>query len=249
VITDQVDIARSSSGGTVNATGELLYVPFGRDAIAYAYHSGSTATGITTITKAQMKSLFECTLRDLGGVTITPVIPQDGSGTRKDFLSKIGSSETGLKTVSESGGCVVEGQEHDGNSLTVANSIMPMSASRWIAMNTGATQSKIGSALIAGIADVGQSPVTGTGTAMAPNTSYYADATWGRDTYLVVEYARVDSTNAKYDVNLARVLDASITTSLANTTSTNPSRAGSVKLKYGFLAPAVSTTFRVAKTA
>ena len=249
VITDQVDIARSSSGGTVNATGELLYVPFGRDAIAYAYHSGSTATGITTITKAQMKSLFECTLRDLGGVTITPVIPQSGSGTRKDFLSKIGSDETGLKTVSESGGCVVEGQEHDGTSLTVANSIMPMSASRWIAMNTGATQSKIGSAVIAGIADVGVSPVTGTGTAMAPNASYYADATWGRDTYLVVEYARVDSTNAKYDVNLARALDATITTSLANTTSTNPSRAGSVKLKYGFLAPAVSTTFRVAKTA
>jgi hypothetical protein len=196
-----------------------------------------------------MKSLFECTVRDLGGVTITPVIPQAGSGTRKDFLSKIGSSEGGLKTVSEAGGCVLEGQEHDGNSLTVANSIMPMSASRWIAMNTGATQAKIGSALIAGISDVGHSPVTGTGADMGPNTSYYADSTWGRDTYLVVEFARVDSGNAKYDVNLAAIMNATIATSLANTSSTNPSRAGSVKLKYGFLAPAVSTSFRVAKTA
>jgi len=48
VITGYVDIARSSSGGTVNANGELLYIPFGRDAFAYAYHSGSDAAGIAT---------------------------------------------------------------------------------------------------------------------------------------------------------------------------------------------------------
>ena len=248
VITDQVDIARSSSAGTSNAAGELLYVPFGRDAIAYAYHSGSTATGIDTITKAQLKSIFECTLRTLGGETITPVIPQSGSGTRKDFLSKIGATEASMITVAETG-CVVEGQEHDGTSLTVANSIMPMSASRWIAMTTGATQSKIGSAVIAGVADVGVSPVTGTGAAMVPNSAYYADSTWGRDTYLVVEYARVDATNAKYDANLAAILDPTISTSLTNANSGLPSRAGAVKKKYGFLAPASTTSFRVAKTA
>ena len=248
-ITNQVDIARSSSGGTTNGAGELIYYPFGRDAIAYAYHKDSTAAGITTITAATLKSLFECSVRTLGGVTITPVIPQDGSGTRKDFLSKIGSSETGLKTVSETGGCVVEAQEHDGNSLTVANSVMPMSVSRWVAMNTGATVSKIGNALLAGIADVPAAPVTGTATTMLPNQAYYNDSTWGRDTYLVVEYARVDSTNVKYDPNLAAILDPTRSTSLTNTSSSLPSRAGAVKRKYGFLAPASTTTFRVAKTA
>lgn len=248
VITDMVDIARSSSAGTANATGELLYVPFGRDAIAYAYHSGSTASGIAAISRAQLKSFFECTVRDLGGITITPVVPQAGSGTRKDFLAMIGSNETGLKTISEAG-CVVEGQEHDGNSLTVANSIMPMSVSRWVAMNTGATQSRIGSAVIAGVTDVGFAPVTGNGNAMVPSADYYANSTFGRDTYLVVEYARVDSTNAKYDANLAAILDPSIATSLSNTSTTFPSRAGSLKRKYGFLAPASTTSFRVAKTA
>jgi ABC-type phosphate transport system substrate-binding protein len=248
-ITDQVDIARSSSGGTTNAAGELIYYPFGRDAIAYAYHSGSNAAGITTLSAAQMKSFFECTVRTLDGKTITPVIPQDGSGTRKDFLTKINSTETLMKTVSESGGCVVEAQEHDGNSLTVANAIMPMSVSRWVAMNTGATVSKIGSALVAGLSDVPAAPVTGSGATMAPNQAYYNDTTWGRDTYLVVEYAKVDSNNVKYDPFLASILDPTRSTSLTNVQTTTLSRVGTLKRKYGFLAPNSTTTFRVAKTA
>jgi hypothetical protein len=84
---------------------------------------------------------------------------------------------------------------------------------------------------------------------MVPNTAYYADSTWGRDTYLVVEYDRVDATNAKYDANLAAILDPTISTSLTNANSGLPSRAGAVKKKYGFLAPASTTAFRVAKTA
>jgi ABC-type phosphate transport system substrate-binding protein len=246
VITDQVDIARSSSGATANENGELLYVPFGRDAIAYAYHSGSTATGITTLTKAQLTSIFQCSVRDLGGVTVTPVIPQAGSGTRKDFLGKLGITDNASLPTVARGGCLVEGQEHDGNSLPGANSIMPMSASRWIAMQTGATQSKIGSAVITGIADVGHAPVTNSGAAMVPNASYYADSTWGRDTYLVVEYARVQSGNPKYDVNLATILNSTLDDSLTNV-GTLPFQAGAVKRKYGFLAPTSTTPFRVAK--
>ena len=251
VITEQVDIARSSSAGTSNASGELLYVPFGRDAIAFAYHS-ATDVALQSLSKANLKDIFECkaAARTWGStpVTVTPVIPQSGSGTRKDFLAMIGSTEALMLTIAE-GGCVKEGQEHDGTSLTSANHIMPMSVSRWVAMTTGATQSKIGSAVIAGVSDVGYAPVTGTGTAMVPNASYYADTTFGRDTYLVVEYARVDSTNAKYDANLAAILDPSIATSLSNTSTTFPSRAGSVKRKYGFLAPLSTSSFRVAKTA
>jgi ABC-type phosphate transport system substrate-binding protein len=248
VITGYVDIARSSSAGTVNAAGELLYIPFGRDAFAYAYHSASDAAGITTLTKAQLEGFFECTVRTLDGKTITPVIPQDGSGTRKDFIAKINVTEATLLTVAE-GGCVVEGQEHDGRSLTVANAIMPMSASRWVAMTTGMTASKIGSAVLAGIADVGTSPVTGTGADMVPNSAYYADSTFGRDTYLVVEYARVNPTDPKYDPDLAAALDPTISDSLANTSTTLSSKSGYWKKKFGFLAPASSTTFRVAKTA
>ena len=249
-ITGYVDIARSSSGGTTNENGELLYIPFGRDAFAYAYHSGSTAAGIETLTKAQLISFFDCSVRVLDGKTITPVVPQAGSGTRKDWLSKLGLTETTLVTVAESG-CVVEGQEHDGNSLTVINSIMPMSASKWVAYSTGMTASKIGSAVLAGIRDTGfsEDPVTGTGVNMVPNSAYYANSTWGRDTYVVVEYARVNPTDPKYDADLAAAVDPTISDSLANTSSTLSSKAGYWKKKFGLLAPASSLTFRVAKTA
>jgi len=245
VITGQVDIARSSSAGTVNTSGDLLYVPFGRDAIAYAYKGA--ATGIDAITASQMKSLYECSAGfQIGGVTVTPIIPQAGSGTRKDFLAKIGSTETAMLTVAE-GGCVVEGQEHDATTLT-AESVMPMAVSRWIAMNTGASYDKRGTGTLGSLV-AGVSPVTGTGSSMVPNAPYYADTTWGRDTYLVVENARVDSTNAKYDAGLATLIDPAQSTSFTNV-STVSSRAGAVKKKYGFLAPTTGlSAFRVAKTA
>jgi ABC-type phosphate transport system substrate-binding protein len=248
VITGQVDIARSSSAGTANSAGELLYVPFGRDAIAYAYKG--TTTGIDALTASQMKSLYECSITTIGGNTVTPVIPQAGSGTRKDFLAKIGSSETLLQTVGK-GGCVVEGQEHDANSMTVGmtNAVMPMAASRWVAMNTGASFDKTNGATLGSLVS-GQAPVTGTGSSMVPNALYYADTTWGRDTYLVVEYARVDSTNGKYDANLAKLMDSTIANSLGNAQSTTTSKAGSVKKKFGFLAPTSGVVaYRVLKTA
>ena len=124
-ITGQIDIARSSSAGTVDANGTLLYIPFGRDAFAYA-HNGTSA-GFDNISGALMKSLFECTTRTIDGVTVTPVIPQDGSGTRKDFLKKIGVTEASMLEVTEAGGCVAVGQEHDTSALPV-NAITPMSA-------------------------------------------------------------------------------------------------------------------------
>jgi len=244
VITGQVDIARSSSAGTANANGELMYVPFGRDAIAYAYNG--TATGIDAISASQMKSLYECSVTTIGGVTVTPIVPQAGSGTRKDWLNKIGSSETAMRTVAE-GGCVVEGQEHDATILT-PNSVMPMAVSRWIAMNTGASYDKRGTGTLGSLV-AGQTPVTGTGAAMVPNPAYYADTTWGRDTYLVVEYARVNPADAKYDANLAKLLDSAQSTALTNSSSV-VSRAGAVKKKFGFLAPTAGVVaYRVAKTA
>ena len=242
VITGQVDIARSSSGGTLNTSGELLYVPFGRDAFAYAYNGA----GLDTITGSQMKSLYECSLTTINGVAVTPIVPQAGSGTRKDWVQKIGTSETAMLTVSE-GGCVVEGQEHDATSL-VTNSVMPMGVSRWIAMNTGSSFDKRGTGSL-GTLISGVSPVTGTGTAMVPNAAYYADPTWGRDTFLVVPFARVDAANAAYDANLAALIDATKSTSLTNS-SPIVSRSGAVKKKFGFLAPTTGLTpYRVAKTA
>ncbi|TFC34844.1 hypothetical protein E3O55_02235 [Cryobacterium sp. MDB1-18-2] len=240
VISGQVDIARSSGSGTVDAAGSLIQVPFGRDAIAYAYDNGSTATGIDTIDTATMTSLYTCSVTTLGGVTVTPIIPQAGSGTRKDFMAKIGVTDATL------GSCVQTGQEHDASNLGI-NQIMPMSVSRWVAMNTGASYPKKKDTTVLGSLVAGTTPVTGTGTSMVPNATYYADSVWGRDTYLVVQYARVDPTNASYDATLAGLLDPTKSTSLTNSQTSLASKAGSLKKKFGILAPSTTTAVRISK--
>ena len=241
IISNQVDIARSSSGGTVNANGELQYIPFGRDAIAFVYRGDAA---LASLTPAQLKALYECTNQVINGVTVTPIIPQAGSGTRKDFLAKIGTDEAGLKVIGETGGCAVEAQEHDATALTpYTNAVAPMAVSRWIAMNTGASYDRRGTATL-GSPVSGVSPVTGTGTSMVPNATYYANSTWGRDTYLVVEYARLAT-----DAGLAALVNPSISNSLTNSQTNLPTKAGSVKLKFGFLPPTSGLQpFRVAKS-
>lgn len=256
-ITGQVDIARSSSAGTPNSAGTLLYVPFGRDAIAVAYDSRSDNAAQTAfaagLSASDLYALYNCTVTTVGGVTVTPYIPQAGSGTRKDFLKKIGIDTAGKGAIPSgnlkaNGGCIVESQEHDATAL-VANSFMPMSVSRWIAMNTGASINKVGYGLISGVTLAGSevSPVTGTGSSMAPNAAYYVDSVWGRDTYLVVEAAKVTS-GASFDQNLADLIDPTKSTSLTNTNSTFATRSGAVKKKFGMLAPSTTTPFNVLAT-
>ena len=237
-ITGQVDIARSSGSGTVDAAGSLIQVPFGRDAIAYAYDSAST-DALDTIDAATMLSLYTCSVRTLGAATITPILPQAGSGTRKDFMAKIGLTDATI------GSCVTFGQEHDASTLAV-DSIMPMSVSRWVAMNTGASFPKLKATTVVGSLVTGVPAVTGTGAAMVPNQAYYNDSTWGRDTYLVVQYARVDPTNASYDAKLAALLDPTKATSLTNS-QTTPTKTGALKKKFGILAPSTTTAVRISK--
>ena len=247
-IPGQIDIARSSSGATAVNNGALYYIPFGRDALSYAYKSTNSA--FENITQAQLKALFECAPNGgttIGGVTAVPVIPQAGSGTRKDFLGKIGVTEQSL------GGCVKVGQEHDTQKLSDGsafpdNAVTPMSAAQWVAQNTGAGVNRRGADVKIGSPVAGVSPVTGAGSAMVPNKSFYDDSHWGRDTYIVVEYARIDSSNAtKYDAKLANLVSTA-GDKLGNTQSALPSQAGSVKKKFGFLAPSNPTPFRAATT-
>lgn len=240
-ITNQVDVARSSSGATTVANGPLLYIPFGRDALSYA-HSGGNNPAFDNIDQATLKGIFECTITQVGGVTVVPVIPQPGSGTRTDFISKVG--------IGTLGGCVVVGQEHDTNSLAdgspfPANAITAMSAAQWVAQNTGAGVDRRGAGVKIGSPIAGTPAVTGTGSSMVPNPTFYSNSTWGRDTYIIVEFARVTAGDAKYDPNLASLV-SSATTKLGNTQSTLPGQAGAVKKKFGFLAPSTTTPFRAA---
>lgn len=240
-IPNQVDVARSSSGATVVANGQLLYIPFGRDALSYA-HSGGANAAFDNLDQATLKGIFECTITTIGGEPVVPVIPQTGSGTRTDFISKVG--------IGTLGGCVVVGQEHDTKTLADGsafpdNAVTAMSAAQWVAQNTGAGVDRRGTDVELGSPLAGTPAVTGTGASMVPNAAYYSNSTWGRDTYIVVEAARVTAGDAEFDANLANLV-SNATTKLGNTASTLPGQAGSVKKKFGFLAPSTTTPFRAA---
>jgi hypothetical protein len=265
----QVDISRSSSTdpksssrtGT-EADALIVRVPFARDAIALAFtptlaaavcaagQDGDAGTAcVPYLTALQLKSLFETT--DASpfvtiGTTNVPakgVVPQSGSGTRKDFLSKISVTDGGALAAAVTAGRVAVGQEHDATvAAMTGDAVMPMSASRWIAMQNKASFNKSGTAVLGSVytaTTLGASPVSGTAPALTPNATYYDDTTWGRDVFLFVERARIEA-GAKYDENLAALLNPA-NNKLSNSETTGASKVGKVKALFGFMAPKDTT--------
>lgn len=228
-ISGQIDIARSSSGPTPLAGGPLEYFQFGRDALSYAY----IGTGLEQLSAAQLKQAYECTLTTVNGVALKPRLPNTASGTRKFFLSAIGNPTLGS--------CINATEttpENDGTVISIAGEIIPFSVASWVAQENNAAPNRTGSALL-GSTQGATAPFSGTAPALVPNALYYASS-FGRDTYVVVEAARVDPSNPKYDANLALLVDRTKTKSLTNFGS-SPSSSGAVKMKFGFLPPASTT--------
>ncbi len=242
-ITGQVDIARSSSGaGTnANAEGRLLYVPFGRDAVAYAYKGGNAEWA--NLTATQLKGIYEGTITSVGGATIKPRLPQTSSGTRSFFLGAIGV--TNPSGVADASNTTVP--ENDATILGDGE-IIPFSAANWVAQsNNVASVNTIAAStgVSLGSPVSGAVPFTGTAPSLVPNAAFYSNTTFGRDTYLIVQRARVQSsftyTGApSYDPVLANLVNSASITSLTSF-SLSPLAAGSVKRKFGFLAPSSTT--------
>ncbi|MEU0964706.1 substrate-binding domain-containing protein [Streptomyces sp. NPDC005917] len=178
-----IDMARSSRGPKASVPGtDLTYVPFARDAVTYATNLGSTLP--TNLTKAQLASIYtNCTYVDATSgatVTVAPLLPQAGSGTRQYWLDSIG--------VTTPGTCVNQTiQEHDGTAMTAANQLMPYSVAQWIAQGKGFADvpNRRGTSRLRNIE--GQSPTTGTGTALALNPTFI----FSRDVYNVVQTSRL----------------------------------------------------------
>lgn len=237
-IGNQVDIARSSSGPGSNASdaGKLLYVPYARDAVAYAYLDSAGKLG--SLTTAQLKAIYESnTPTQIDGVTVKPLIPQNGSGTRTFFLSTIGVTTLGSQVSSTYNGVDNTLPENNASVLTQEGQIVPFSAASWIAQSNGAAPSTIGVGSTVKLGSPnGTAPFTGSGSSLVPNSTFYSTA-FGRDTYLVVERARVTDGDAKYDAVLDNLLDPSSNTSLTNFDDSSVTSAGAVKKKFGFLKP------------
>ncbi|HEY3339301.1 MAG TPA: hypothetical protein VGK18_12410 [Propionicimonas sp.] len=242
-IAGQVDIARSSSGpgSNANAAGKLVYVPYARDAVAYAYYPDPAHPGdLDNLTTAQLKSLYQTGTQVIGSTTVTPLIPQSTSGTRKFFLSAIGVSTDATCGMST---CTTSTLPENDASVLTPGTVIPFSAANWIAQANGVAQTTIPAS---GVAKLGAPdavvPFTGTAPNLVPAASFYSSV-YGRDTYLVVEYARIDTTSATYDSTLAGLVNTPVATSLTNF-GTAPSQPGAVKKKFGFLAPSTTTPVR-----
>ena len=245
-IAGQVDIARSSSGpgSNANTSGKLIYVPYARDAVAYAYYPvAGHETDLAGLTTAQLTAIYNGTLTSVGSTTVIPLIPQSGSGTRNFFLKAIGVSSDGSCTLAVCTSSAIP--ENDASKLTTAGQIIPFSAANWIAQANGVQNNTIpaSGAVLLGKPD-GLAPFSGTGSSLVPSTELYNSTVYGRDTYLVVEYARIDPTSPTYDSVLAGLVDTTKVSSLTNFSATLASQPGSVKKKFGFLAPSTSTPQR-----
>jgi ABC-type phosphate transport system substrate-binding protein len=144
-----LDFARSSSlnlAAVPAGTGGLTYVPLALDAVTYATRSDATIP--KTLTKAQLKSIFECTT---GTSNFLPVLPQASSGTRSFFLSTIGVSAPGACVLNgvTAGGAVIE--ENDGRVLSDKKMIVPFSVAQFTAQSAGVQTSVLGAATLGSI--------------------------------------------------------------------------------------------------
>jgi hypothetical protein len=147
-ITGQVDFARSSSAPSSSFVGtDLTFIPFARDAVTYAVSTasdfprdialGSAAQDSISPAPFTLRNIYRGTVTsysdaDFNSVTIRPIIPQSGSGTRSFWLSALGLTETtilGTPTTSISN----TAQEHNGTYILNAGDIAPFSIAQYIA--------------------------------------------------------------------------------------------------------------------
>ncbi|MFD4372322.1 hypothetical protein [Streptomyces sp. NPDC058486] len=137
-----LDFARSSRGPVDVSTTDLTWIPFAKDAVSWAKRSSSALP--SDLTTAQLKSIYECNLTSLNGVTLTPILPQSNSGTRQFFLSAIG--------VTTPGACVQQGvQENDGTVLDTDGDIAPYSVAQYTAQEKLVVADRRGSAVLGSV--------------------------------------------------------------------------------------------------
>lgn len=210
-----VDFARSSALGTTSGT-DLTFIPFGRDAVSYAFTTRGTATALPSMTRGELIQVFSAAAGSTGtNIRGTQVIPcglNTSSGTHafwRDTALAVTTTQENNATnhCNTLGGTVASTriEEHDSAALVAkANSlggnamyIAGHSASTWIAQKNGVAPSRLGvGADLGDVSDNGSganlgTPVNGTAPNMTPNSSFYNDPTFGRYVYNVFDSNRV----------------------------------------------------------
>lgn len=253
-IAGQVDLSRSSGALTADANGDLVAVPFGRDAVSFAYKAGanisqSTIDTVAAYSASQLLALVNAT----NGETvvnsddhIVAVLPQSGSGTREFFLKAIGHSSNGKADVSTVPAAHQSFPENNGAVLAPGADeiwVMPFSVASYVAQQNHAAPADTTAGISIGSPQSGIAPFTGTAGSRVPNKAYYDSATWGRDTFIIAPYAKLNGSTA--DPSLVAALNKNLDASLASfAIDGDVTSAGEVKTKFGFLEPSTYTAVR-----
>ena len=209
-----VEFARSSSGPAAGDVGtDLTYIPFGRDGVSFASYR-TDGSPVTSLTRAQLTSLFTTGVQVIGGVRILPCGIQAGSGTfefwNKVTTATVPQENTATTECNNLLGVGVRAQENNGDDLKARGDaadaavngtqvIIGFSAGAFIAKSNlvapGAPPAGVG---IGTISDNGSgtnlgSPIVGSAPTLTPNGTFYGDSVFGRSVYNVFPTAVITS--------------------------------------------------------
>lgn len=205
-ISGQVNFARSSSGPSSGDTGtDLTYVPFGRDGVSFAYYR-TDGSPVTSLTRAQLTSLFTTGTQTIGGVRIVPCGIQTGSGTYA-FWNTVTTATAAQENTATADCQALPGvdrlQENDGVELKTLGDqadaavngtqvVIGFSAGAFIAKSNGvATPTPPAGVGIGSISNDGNgnnlgSPTSGTVPNLTPSATFFGNGTFGRSVYNVL---------------------------------------------------------------
>ena len=147
-VSGQIDFARSSSSPSGSLPGtQLTFIPFARDAVSFAVSAasdfprdialGSSSQDNISPAPFTLRNIYRGTVTtyadsNFGSVTIRPLLPQTGSGTRSFWIGQLGLTEgqiTAGGVATDLGNTV---QEHNGTFVTGAGDIVPFSVAQYI---------------------------------------------------------------------------------------------------------------------
>lgn len=202
-----VDYARSSAGPVAGDTGtDLTYIPLGRDGMSFGYYANGV-TPVTSLTRAQLTTLFTTGPQMIGGVNIIPCGIQTGSGTFQFWNTVTTATTTQENTATSICNSVGTGQrvqENDaaglkakGDAQVGSQVVIGFSAANFISQSNGVAASQLAAGVDLGsISDNGAGtnlgqPYQGTAPNLTPRTTFYDDPTFGRTVYNVFDTARV----------------------------------------------------------
>ena len=148
-----LDWSRSSSLNVTASTPGLTYIPYAIDGVSYAITpSSGVPRGLALL---DLQAIYKCDPAYVGtapNFTITPVLPQAGSGTRSFWETQMGITDANVNAGAYP--CIINGtkngvliEEHSGTVLD-DKSLVPFSIPQYNSQSYGLVADKRGSAML-----------------------------------------------------------------------------------------------------